>query len=1047
MRHGWVADVRLFAVVAATAALLLACTDERYPQAAWDQNHPGRTLNPIPPTIEPPRVHGACVPARSMEPLPARIGVISGQVAAGERRVFTTDLYLNRFKPYCGSCHVDGQQGGKHVSSETFATEVSQEYVDAILSADPAKSMPPLKNGGKLASERPEGDPVLALAKLLQIWIDQGRPNDVFYLPAEAQNGASPYLMTEDLGESLTNIGDCVPPRDGVATQTAKMTELDLFFASLEKSPPGVGSLVERIGLPPLLSQTDLFTLDGDTLARHGVIAYAPLYPLWADNARKLRHVRVPVGQSIHFNRETQQFEIPPNTRFYKTFLKRIVDIDGNESYRKMETRLIVVRPDVDVQGCETKNTALFGTYVWNEEETQATLLAEPLRDGEPFVDSVVQYTTNELVAAQVVATKPRNVTYALEAAHALRHYAIPGSQRCVQCHMGSAGKNFILGFTPLQIRRRPVGEGGVIEPSGDDELNQLERLIEYGLVTGLDGADEIAPLEDSQGTRKPRNEHELAAQGYLLGNCAHCHNPRGFPSVSNPVLVDIFNLMPGPQGGIFQFPLETMSPRISRGPSGSVRIPYITPSLVDYPVPIVPSIDAFYVPKHDFTANVAKAAEGSVPRTILGREMILAPWRSLVYRNVDTPFTYADDASLFPHMPMNTPGFDCRAPRIMANWMVSIPARRKRLNDYQEYAVPVESGGHERDGDDSEQPYVEVKPGEKDYETAVEAAQQRLQLYEAGVPFLHELPTRERVPSRYRYCPDTSDIVDPDVVRYPDKVSAPTDSDQPTIMPRDGVPDRPHWVVTDLTDSQGDWAPRRPDWPTQIVTIPPLPAGTENLALIGTNEVANMLQSVKLEGSHLKEFVQDELPFGLWQTHEDCDFSSTPKASQFKENKDDERAGWMREPEVVIDPNAPVYIEHPGAAVFNLICVNCHGPEADSRGRQADILMTMTGGRTRVANLRDGLFGPVGNPGSQRASAFSETIQIDEGKATSPVGADDMAARYLAWMGSGGTNSVIPPAILQIVANTEVLGQKRSQWSYAAGDANMLGVAKELCR
>ena len=69
------------------------------------------------------------------------------------------------------------------------------------------------------------------------------------------------------------------------------------------------------------------------------------------------------------------------------------------------------------------------------------------------------------------------------------------------------------------------------------------------------------------------------------MGNCAHCHNPRGEPSVDNPVLVDVLNFLPGPTGGYFQFPLDQMSPRISRGPGGLFPIPYITPSLIGFPV------------------------------------------------------------------------------------------------------------------------------------------------------------------------------------------------------------------------------------------------------------------------------------------------------------------------------------------------------------------------------------------------------------------------------------------------------------------------------
>ena len=149
---------------------------------------------------------------------------------------------------------------------------------------------------------------------------------------------------------------------------------------------------------------------------------------------------------------------------------------------------------------------------------------------------------------------------------------------------MGSPSQSFVLGFNPLQINRRPVGVGGVSFETGPDELTQLQRLMDLGVVTGIDSPNDVLPLELSEGTRAPRNDYELTAQGYMLGNCGHCHNPRGYPSVLNPVLTDVLDFLPGPSGGIFQFPLERYSPRIFRGVSGATPIPYVTPSLVDLP-------------------------------------------------------------------------------------------------------------------------------------------------------------------------------------------------------------------------------------------------------------------------------------------------------------------------------------------------------------------------------------------------------------------------------------------------------------------------------
>ena len=334
---------------------------------------------------------------------------------------------------------------------------------------------------------------------------------------------------------------------------------------------------------------------------------------------------------------------------------------------------------------------------------------------------------------------------------------------------------------------------------------------MNYGVITGVHAVSDVLPLEASEGARAPRNDQELTAQGYMLGNCSHCHNPNGFPSVKNPVLVDVLNFFPSPDGGIFQFPLEKTSPRIFRGDNGSTPIPYITPSLVDLPVLHNAGSDPFYVPK---------ALPGPTPAQ--ASWMIAAPWRSLIYRNVDSPFTYADDLALFPHMPMNTPGYDCRASRILGDWMVSIPAARKSP-DKTEYAQWVD--GDDANGGNSvldmnPQPYVEVKPKDPAYAQAALDAQTRLQTYHEGLNW------SGGDYSRYQFCPDTSDIVDPAVLADP--VNHPVPIDNPrgivrgnppsVVMPSDGVPDHAHWVVTDLTDLTGPWSPRRPDWESVLV-------------------------------------------------------------------------------------------------------------------------------------------------------------------------------------------------------------------------------------
>jgi len=944
---------------------------------------------------------------------------MSAEPVSGSTPVYTEQLFY-LFKGLCGSCHVGPGQGGFNVSQSNFAQTVNQKALDLIRSNDRAKFMPPLAAGGLRFSDRPSNDPVVELAKQLDQWISQGRPSTLFTIPSEDPGSAS-FALTPAVGTQMTNVGDCIPSKGLIATSPETMDQLDAMFASATE-------------LPQTLAETDMTTLDAETLARQGVIAYAPQYPLWTDDAGKLRYIRVPRGTSVRFDKTAQRFEIPPNTRFYKTFLKEVIDRDGNKTFRKMETRVIVSRPDETQADGTVVNRALYGTYLWSDDELSTTLSNVPLNDGSGFTDRLLEYTLDEPRAQMIIDSKPANLDFALEGATGLkRHYAVPGSPRCVQCHMGSPSDSFILGFIPLQVLRRPDGVGGAYEGTGADELNQLQRFIDYGLVTGLTSPADIVPLEKAEGNRAPRNDHELMAQAYLLGNCAHCHNPRGFPSVKNPVLKDSLNFMPGPGAGIYQFPLEQKSPLRSRGIDQNIDIPYITPSLREYPVDSGPTLT--WTPKWAaYTCDGQTASEDPIGNWLcMGRTDHLrihydAPWRSLIYRNVDTPFMYADDLAIFPHMPMNSPGLDCRAPQILGDWMVSIPAVRK-MPQVREDAIP----NPKEPFDTSPQPYVEVLPTDPGYAQAREDAEQRLRAYHGGV--------------RYNFCPDSSDILDPTVVHSggqqlvpsDDIVADPAHPGQP-IQPGMGVPNHAHWVLTDVTDVRGDWYPRRIDW--EKIVVDQMPETNPDLE---SSEHAQLLRQFVIEelqkvtwSDDLKALALTEVPFGLWQPNPACDFSSEPKVSDFSGSA---RPPWMDLVEPPPTASAPVYMQAPGASIFSNICINCHGPQADSRGLLADAISNMTGGTGRVANFRAGLFGPPLDPDANRTRIFGPFAKA----APTATSAGDWAARYLSWMALGGTLVRIPPALLNIVATTKIVGAARKNL-VATASPNMLKLAQSLC-
>jgi mono/diheme cytochrome c family protein len=1032
-----------------------------------------------------------CRPApRASENLDPRVDVNVPSVA--EQTLKTSELFT-RFNSICGGCHVSAANGGFQATAATFATVFDASRLARIESDDPLKAMPPER---KAFSSRPVTDPVRVLAGYLESWLAQGRPVDMFVLDgASAASGAG---VASYAYSTMTDLGDCVPGQAVYASNLSEeMNAKDAQFAGATQTT-----------LPTDLADTDLTTLDTTALAMNGVIAYRPTYPLWSDGSGKLRYIRVPKGTSIKFDKNKQTFEIPPNTRFYKTFFREVIDKAGRVSHKKMETRLIVARPDtVDSDGTTPKPTALFGTYRWSDDEMTATLWDGRNRDGDStgFSDLTEEYITNEVAYQDVVdnippgaGTKAEKIKKELnDPKHAglVQHYAIPGSIRCVQCHRGSPTQDFVLGFFPLQIAQRAADTGGVYEPVDADELNQLQRFIDYGLVTGMASAADVVPLESSQLPRNPRTREELEAQAYMIGNCAHCHNPRGYPSLAKPELATALNFLPGSaaDAGIFEFSFEKMSPVRSRGANQDVPIPYITPSLRDYPVtdtemnrvdngatiappdPTSSTInEVTWSPKYNpFVpgSNGCTPAQSADPTVraycgsrTTGSTFVAAPWRSILYRNVDTPFPYFDDYVPFPHMPMNSAGFDCRAPRIMGDWMVGLPAVLKpKYQAIPEDALPV----HLRDGTystfyiDAPQPYQEVKPGEDGYAAAQAAAQLRLQEYHDGV--------------RYQYCQDIlgPDILDPvgpgntttTSLEHSDKIFYPVperflyggippfDPTRPGqyVQPPIGVPYHSEWFNYDPTE-KSPWEPRRSSWTNVIVQGIPddsLSAGQKVLKqaeVDSRRRFTAALQNSELTDG-LRAYATTEIPYALWQPKPECaaKFASgfangtLKKVSDF----DGHRPVWMDTIRPAPSPDAPVYMMSPGAALYRHICINCHGPKADGKGLQSEALAASSEGQARPANLAEGLFGPPEMPGANLLKTF------DRGTGDPRV-ADKFASRYMAWMTLGGTLQLIPHDVINQVQATRIFGETRQNLSKLGltetVSANMLNLAKGLC-
>jgi mono/diheme cytochrome c family protein len=172
-----------------------------------------------------------------------------------------------------------------------------------------------------------------------------------------------------------------------------------------------------------------------------------------------------------------------------------------------------------------------------------------------------------------------------------------------------------VLGFSPIQIARRSGELATASIGTGEDETSQAERLSEYGVLAGFDTA--VRPqLEKLGGNLAPRNSYELEAQAYLLGNCAHCHNPNGFAVKQEAKLRAIdFSA-----GRLFQFALAL------RGVSSGQLL---------------------------VTAGSPESSE--------------------IYNRISKA-TQLQGTVALQHMPLHTPATDCRAVEVIGRWIAGIP-------------------------------------------------------------------------------------------------------------------------------------------------------------------------------------------------------------------------------------------------------------------------------------------------------------------------------------------------------------------------------------
>jgi uncharacterized repeat protein (TIGR03806 family) len=244
---------------------------------------------------------------------------------------------------------------------------------------------------------------------------------------------------------------------------------LDLEFASLAEAPQK-------------LSAYGLF--EGDPREQRpapGVVPYDLRTALFSDYAAKLRFIKVPAGQKARWSAE-DVVDFPVGTVIAKTFAYPADLREPSGRLDLLETRILL-----------RQNAGWIGLpYVWNEEETEATLRLAGTMLAASWIDAAGEGVDHE--------------------------YLVPNANQCKGCHRVEEDS-----FQPIGPKARYLNKDFAY-PEGSE--NQLAHWTRVGILDGAPAPDTVArvPVWDDPAS----GSLEDRARTYLEINCAHCHSEGG---------------------------------------------------------------------------------------------------------------------------------------------------------------------------------------------------------------------------------------------------------------------------------------------------------------------------------------------------------------------------------------------------------------------------------------------------------------------------------------------------------------------------------------
>ena len=233
--------------------------------------------------------------------------------------------------------------------------------------------------------------------------------------------------------------------------------------------------------IPPLLSQTGVFSDTPRRIANPGLIPYDLNVAFWSDGADKLRWIAVPEGR-IAFS-PSGEWRFPAGTVFVKSF-DLAEDAAKPGTRRRLETRILVRDSRGGVYGV---------VYKWRPDGSDADLL---------------ETSVTENIQIKSASGEVQEQTW---------YY--PSRQDCLTCHTAGAGA--VLGVKTRQLNRTFTYPSGV----ADNELRAWNHLGLFAPAFKDEALQKFPALAAGDDTTRSLVDR---ARSYLDANCAQCHRPGG---------------------------------------------------------------------------------------------------------------------------------------------------------------------------------------------------------------------------------------------------------------------------------------------------------------------------------------------------------------------------------------------------------------------------------------------------------------------------------------------------------------------------------------